>query len=93
MVLLDQIKYELGQYNEPMEDLSRALGREEKEARVAEIEGLMNQPGFWDDAKQSASLMKEMKGLKSDIERFDKLNASFEDLETLLQMAEEEDDE
>ena len=37
MVLLDQIKYELGQYKEPMEDLGRALAREEKDARIAEI--------------------------------------------------------
>ena len=68
MVLLDQIKYELGQYKEPMEDLGRALAREEKDARIAEIEGLMNQPGFWEDSKTSASLMKEMKSLKGDIE-------------------------
>ena len=93
MVLLDQIKYELGQYKEPMEDLGRALAREEKDARIAEIEGLMNQPGFWEDSKTSASLMKEMKSLKGDIERFDKINTSFEDLNTLLQMAEEENDE
>ena len=93
MVLLDQIKYELGQFTAPMEDLAHALGREEKEAKIAEIEGKMNQPGFWEDAKKSASLMKEMKGLKSEIERFDKLNSSFEDLQTLLQMAEEENDE
>ncbi|MDO4530283.1 MAG: PCRF domain-containing protein, partial [Lachnospiraceae bacterium] len=76
-----------------MEDLGRALAREEKDARIAEIEGLMNQPGFWDDSKTSASLMKEMKSLKGDIERFDKINTSFEDLNTLLQMAEEENDE
>lgn len=93
MVLLDQIKYELGQFKEPMEDLGRALAREEKEAKITGIEEQMNQPGFWDDAKASASLMKEMKTLKSEIERYDKINASFEDLLTLLQMAEEEDDE
>lgn len=93
MVLLDQIKYELGQLKEPMEDLGRALSREEKEAKIAEIETQMNQPGFWDDAKGSAALMKEMKNLKAEIDRYDKINASFEDLLTLLQMAEEENDE
>ena len=93
MVLLDQIKYELGQFKDPMEDLGKALAREDKLARIATIEGQMNVPGFWDDSKQSAALMKEMKTLKGEIERYDKLDSSYEDLVTLIQMAEEEDDE
>ena len=67
MVLLDQIKYELGQFKDPMEDLGKALLREDKLARIATIEGQMNVPGFWDDSKQSAALMKEMKLLKGEI--------------------------
>lgn len=93
MVLLDQTKYELGQYDGPIHDMGRALEREKKEGRITEIEGLMNEPGFWDDAKASAGLMKEMKGLKTDIESYDRIKASYDDLLTLIQMAEEEDDE
>ncbi len=93
MVLLDQIKYELGQYSAPLDDLGNALSREEKEVRINTIEGQMSVPGFWDDAKTSAALMKEMKTLKGEIERYDKLAASYDDLATLIQMAEEENDE
>ena len=56
MVLLDQIKYELGQYNAPLDDLGNALARDEKEVRINTIEGQMSVPGFWDDAKTSAAL-------------------------------------
>ncbi len=93
MVLLDQIKYELGQLTEPMKQMEGALDRAGKEARLAEIEEAMNAPGFWENGDASAVVMKEMKGIKAAIADYDKLKGSYEDLLTLIEMAEEEDDE
>lgn len=53
----------------------------------------MESPGFWDDVDESQKVMKELKGLKGTIEDFESIKTSYEDIETLIEMAEEEADE
>lgn len=53
----------------------------------------MNDPGFWEDGEKSGSMMKEMKNIKAAIAEYDKLHGAYEDLETLIEMAEEEADD
>ena len=93
MVLLDQLKYELGQYSQPLGEMEKSFNREAKENRIKEIEEEMNSPGFWEKGDSSGNLMKELKGLKGTIEVFDGLQRQYEDLQTLIEMAEEENDE
>ena len=93
MVLLDQYKYDLQQFGPQMKDLEDALGREEKNARIEDIEKQMNDPDFWSDSERSGPLMKEMKVLKEELSSFDKLKAQYEDLTTLIDMAIEENDD
>lgn len=93
MVLLDQYKYELGQYETPMKDMEKSLARDEKEASVKNIEAQMNEPGFWDDGAKSGALMKDLKALKGALSDFDKLKNAYDDLGVLIDMAQEEDDE
>ena len=93
MILLDQTKYEISQYDGPMADLGASLGREDKEKRISEIEQLMNEPNFWEDGKRSGELMKEMKAVKEALSSYDKLATAFDDLKVLIEMAEEESDE
>lgn len=90
MVLLDQIKYEFEQFRAPVEEMEGSLEREKKESRLSEIEEKMNDPKFWEDPEASAVLMKEMKAIKAEISEYDSLKTSFEDVETLIEMADEE---
>ena len=53
----------------------------------------MEEQHFWDDAKESAKVIKEVKGLKDTIETFSKLEGLYEDVETLIEMGYEEEDE
>ena len=53
----------------------------------------MNAPDFWDDTQNSGKVMKEIKGLKTTIASFDELKTAFEDIETMIEMAEDEGDE
>lgn len=53
----------------------------------------MNDPSFWEDGERSGSMMKEMKGIKAAIAEYDKLKGAYDDLETLIEMAEEESDD
>ena len=53
----------------------------------------MEDQHFWDDAKESAKVIKEVKGLKDTIKTFSKLESLYEDVETLIEMGYEEEDE
>lgn len=52
----------------------------------------MEAPGFWDDADKSQEAMKELKTLKDSFEKYNELEQGMEDIETLIQMADEEND-
>ncbi len=57
------------------------------------LEGRLEQPGFWDNVSESQSVMKELKNLKDTIEEFEEINTQYEDVETMIILAQEEDDE
>lgn len=52
----------------------------------------MEQPGFWDDIDHSRLVSQELKGLQDSVEGFQSLESDFSDIETLIAMAEEEED-
>ena len=52
----------------------------------------MEAPGFWDDVEGSQKKMKELKSLKDDVAVYAGLEEKFEDIETLIEMGEEEND-
>lgn len=52
----------------------------------------MEAPGFWDDVEGSQKKMKELKSLKGDVAVYAGLEEKFEDIETLIEMGEEEND-
>lgn len=64
-----------------------------KEFRMAEIEKVMENPNFWDDAISSQKMMRELKGLKKVLDDFKQLKGLFEDAQTLIAMGLEENDE
>jgi peptide chain release factor 2 len=53
---------------------------------------MMEEPGFWDNADKANASMKELKNLKDIIDEYRKLQTSYEDVETLLEMGYEEED-
>lgn len=57
------------------------------------LEGKLEQPDFWDNVSESQNVMKELKNLKDTIEKFEEINTQYEDIETMILLAEEEDDE
>ena len=63
-----------------------------KKLRVEEIEGIMEEPNFWDDTEKSQAYMKELKNLKDTIEEYQELEQGYEDIQTLLEMGYEEED-
>ena len=63
-----------------------------KSKRIEELEREMEAPDFWNDAEVSQQKMKTLKSLKDDIETYHNLETHYDDIETLILMAEEEND-
>ena len=59
---------------------------------MEELEKKIEEPGFWDNADISQQIMKDLKGLKDNLERANGLTTSFEDIGLLIEMAYEEED-
>ena len=53
----------------------------------------MEAPDFWDNAEKASADMKEVKDLKDIIARADNLSTAYEDMMTLIEMGNEEEDE
>ena len=63
------------------------------EYEVEKLEQEMETPGFWDDVSHSQEVMKTVKSLKDSLTQFQKLAALYEDIDTMIVMASEENDE
>ena len=63
-----------------------------KSKRIEELEREMEAPDFWNNAEVSQQKMKTLKSLKDDIETYHNLETHYDDIETLIMMAEEEHD-
>ena len=92
MIEAEQLKYKLNSFQEPLEDLSGSLALEAKKERIDQLELNMEEPGFWDNVEESQNVMKEVKSLKSVVEEYDALKTKYEDIETLIDMAQEDED-
>ncbi len=53
---------------------------------------LMQQEGFWNDAEKAAGTLRDVKLLKSKLERFQKMKGDYEDLHVLIELGMEEED-
>ena len=93
IVELDKIRTQLAECEKPMERIRKSLDMEGKQKRIEEIEAIMEEPGFWDDVDKSAKAMGELKSLKDALSGYETLENSYEEINILIDMAEEEHDE
>lgn len=61
--------------------------------RLGKLENEMNKSGFWDDPEAAQKVMKEKKSIEDKLDKIDTLESSMEDLEVMIEMADEENDE
>jgi peptide chain release factor 2 len=87
-------------FTEPIADLRRRvqeahgyLGVDAARERQAELETRASRPDLWDDQAQARQVNTELARVSEDIERVEGLDGRVSDLETLYQLAREEDDD
>ncbi|MDR1067800.1 MAG: peptide chain release factor 2, partial [Clostridiales Family XIII bacterium] len=93
MIELDQIKYELGDAKANLAELKTALGYDALTERFAAITAESERESFWDDHEAAQKLLKERKVVEDKITGYDGLAASLDDIEVMIELAEDEDDD
>ncbi|WP_128896393.1 peptide chain release factor 2 [Longirhabdus pacifica] len=73
--------------------LRGSLDLDQKIADIAQLEEKMSAANFWDDNEQAQQTIAEVNGLKSIVDETNKLNDEYEELQMMLELAEEENDE
>lgn len=61
--------------------------------KIDELEAKSAEPGFWDDRDSAQKVLRESTALKAKVDRFQKVQNQFDDVETYWELALEEDDE
>jgi len=69
------------------------LDLEGRRKRLAELEAEVSRPDLWDDAPVAQRVTREYGQLKGDVDEMEGLDARLSDVETLFELAVEEDDE
>ncbi|MCI6732965.1 MAG: peptide chain release factor 2 [Lachnospiraceae bacterium] len=92
MVEFDPFRFTLSNLKEPLIEVRDSLNLAAKKDRIAELEKYMEEPDFWLDPEKSTKIVQEMKSLKNSVDTIRSLESQFEDVETLLEMGDEEND-
>ncbi|MBQ4307535.1 MAG: peptide chain release factor 2 [Lachnospiraceae bacterium] len=92
MVELDNMKIELTGYADTLREVRDSLDLENKARQIEELSRESEAPDFWSDADAANSKMKRLKDLQRTVEDADSLSQQYEDILTLIQMGNEEND-
>jgi len=84
---------ELGDLARRVADAHKYLRIEETRARIVELDEQISATGFWDDAERGARVTSERGSLAKDVDLIDELDRQLSDVETLYELAREEDDD
>ena len=92
LIEYDVYKQKLRDLGPELDKLSAALDIESARQEAQRLEDETAQDGFWNDLERSQKVQMRLKQLQNKITRQEKLISSWEDLTTLCEMGQEEDD-
>ncbi|MEG0903288.1 MAG: peptide chain release factor 2 [Lachnospiraceae bacterium] len=93
MVTLDEYKGIISTYKEALDELRDSLDLTAKKETIEELERKIGAVNFWDDARRSQHIMKELKSLQDIVKAMEGLDAQYEDIQILIEMGYEEMDD
>lgn len=93
MLQYDEYKSSLQQLKPQILDLREALNMDAVLSQIKELEAQAAEADFWDNAENSQKVLQQTSRLKATAEKYDRLYSLYEDVETMLEMAMEEDDD
>ncbi len=93
MLEFDELRLEFEGLRPELIELKSALDLERLENEIKELEEKSSAPGFWDDAPEAQKLLQNAGNMKNTVADYKKLAADFEDVLTMIEIANEDDDE
>ncbi|MBM4053583.1 MAG: peptide chain release factor 2 [Planctomycetes bacterium] len=91
--MIENIGKELSHLRKRLITIKDSLDVESKEKDLSELEKKISSPGFWDNKDNAQQIIKKLKSLKGIVFPLQELQKTFEDMEFLVAIAQEENDE
>ena len=93
MLQFEELRLTLLESEKPLKDLAEALGLEKMKEEIASLEAQTADNGFWDDVANSQKVLQRTSQLKNKVADYESIKALYEDTLTLIELANEEEDE
>ncbi|MGN0453469.1 MAG: peptide chain release factor 2 [Ruminococcus sp.] len=93
MLQFEELKLRLESMRPDIDDYAEALGLDSMRSQIQQLENRATEPGFWDDLENSQKVLKQTSDLKAKVETYEKLDTTYFDTLTLIELADEEEDE
>ena len=84
---------DISQLRTELAEAADYLRVEELRARLPQLETEMGRPDLWDDAERARKTQTEFTSVKDDLDLYDRLSESIDDVEVLWELGKEENDE
>ncbi|WP_316631912.1 peptide chain release factor 2 [uncultured Ruminococcus sp.] len=93
MLQFEELKLKLEAMKPEIDDLASALGLGQMRSEIEQLENRAAEPGFWDDMDNSQKILQRTANLKAKVEKYEKLEARYEDAMALIELGDEAEDE
>ena len=93
MIEFDEHKVKLTGLKPKLDGLADSLNLGACEEELERLQAQIESPGFWDNQSVSQQVMKRSRQLEAKIGRYHKMQETWDDLMTIIEMAQEENDE
>ncbi len=93
MLQFEELKLRLEALRPDIDDYADALGLAQIKSQIQQLENRATEPGFWDDLENSQKVLKQTSDLKAKVEKYEKLDTMYFDALTLIELADEAEDE
>ncbi|MBI9074503.1 MAG: peptide chain release factor 2 [Desulfatibacillum sp.] len=87
-----ELKQHIKELHTKLGQLKEYLDLDSKKQRLAEIESIMAQDGFWDSPEKTTAILKERTSITTLLDGWDKLSDDLSETEVLLELGMEEED-
>ncbi len=93
MIQYDETRLAMEALKPQLAELRGALNLDGIKIKLDELEMKTTEPNFWDDPEKSQSVLQQIGQYKQTIEAYDKLVSGCDDVLTMIELAEEENDD
>ncbi|MBC8569744.1 peptide chain release factor 2 [Zongyangia hominis] len=93
MLQFEELKQALTDLRPEIDNLKEAIDYDGKKTELNDLEEQAQDPYFWNDAERSQKVMQRTKVVKSAVEGYEALCTGYDDIMTMIEIANEEEDE